>query len=94
VCGVNTVFYQQIVEPMLGSGWYTVWHLEAELAETGSPDRYEQGRDGLATLAQVLQAFINNIATRQSCAHFAYFNASEPSAANGPINFCVRLISG
>lgn len=79
---------------MLGSSWHAVWHLEAELAETGRADRYQQGSDGLAAVAQVLQARIDKIATRQSCVHGAYFNAIEPNTASGAINFCTRLISG
>ena len=94
MCFVNIVFYQQIMEPMLGGSRHAVWHLEAELAETGRADRYKQGSNGLAPVAQVLQAGIDNIATRQSCVHCAYFNATEPNAARGASNFCVRLISG
>ncbi len=79
---------------MLGVCWHAVWQLKAELTKTRGADRYQQGRDGLAAIEQILQARVNNVATRQSCVHCTYFNASEPKAASGAINFCARLISG
>ena len=70
---VNIGFYQQIVEPMLRSSWQALRHLEAELSETGRADRYQQSCDRLPAIAQVLQARINKIATRQSCVHCYLF---------------------
>jgi hypothetical protein len=93
MCCINIVFYQQIIESMLGTSWQAVWHWQAELTEAGSADRYQQGFDCLAAFAKILESRIDNIATRQSCVH-AYFNASEPNAASGAINFCARFISG
>ncbi|CAN5505657.1 hypothetical protein BH20ACI3_BH20ACI3_00470 [soil metagenome] len=94
MCRIDISFYQQIVEPMLGSSRQAVWHVKSELTETGRSDRYQQGSDSLTAIAQVLQACIDKITTRQSCVHCAYFNATEPNAASGAINFCARLISG
>jgi hypothetical protein len=67
VSGVAVPLAQEEIEPMLGV-WERRLDAEAEMPESRCADRNEQRLDRLDAGGQVLQALLDELATRQSLA--------------------------